>query len=503
VVGEVLPAAHVERVLRDYYAGRLGDTDLEERLLRDVDEKQFRAICQNALEGLASKKLNLEMLIERRALAQERRVVPETIARFLRDASEYVPFTLKTIPNLPHAFEPARTPPVLRRYEKDTDWKLPVLVDRYPRCSTDRDTAETNSLEWVTPGHPLFEAIRRHTYAQALDVLGKGATFHSLQHEAPARIDFYRARVVDGLGQVVHERLFAVETAADREPKLREPSLIGDFTPADAPGDLPVPAALPEPTAWLHDQALTPFLEETRRDRLAEVDRVAAHVELSLTELLQRADEEIGRAAAAVERQIGGAEGRVAQAESRHAELLLRRDRRRIDLDRQRSLTLQSVERLASVLVLPHPQREMPEVRRLQPNFETEATAMRVVIEHERAKGRQVYDVSERNLGYDVTSLDLASGELRLIEVKGIGAPTGTVLLTPNERRVAEDRRDCYWLYVVTDCGTTPCLQEPIKDPAKLDWHEVTKIAHYYLTVDAMTQPMKVRQDPPLYKRED
>jgi SNF2 family DNA or RNA helicase len=55
VVGEVLPAAHVERVLRDYYAGRLGDADLEDRLLRDVDESQFRAICQNALEGLASK----------------------------------------------------------------------------------------------------------------------------------------------------------------------------------------------------------------------------------------------------------------------------------------------------------------------------------------------------------------------------------------------------------------------------------------------------------------
>jgi len=499
VVGEVLPAAHVERVLRDYYAGRLGDTDLEERLLRDVDEKQFRAICQNALEGLASKKLNLEMLIERRALAQERRVVPETIARFLRDASEYVPFTLKTIPNLPHTFEPARTPAVLRRYEKDTDWKLPVLVDRYPRCSTDRDTAETNSLEWVTPGHPLFEAIRRHTYAQALGVLGKGATFHSLQHEAPARIDFYRARVVDGLGQVIHERLFAVEIAADGEPKLREPSLIGDFTPADAPAELPVPSALSEPTAWLHQHALTPFLEETRRDRLAEVDRVAAHVELSLTELLQRADEEIGRAAAAVERKIGGAEGRVAQAEARHAELLLRRDRRRIDLDRQRSLTLQSVERLASVLVLPHPQRETPEVRRLQPNFETEATAMRVVIEHERTKGRQVYDVSEKNLGYDVTSLDLASGELRLIEVKGIGASTGTILLTPNERRVAEDRPDCFWLYVVTDCDNAPRLQEPIRDPARLDWNEVTKVAHYYLTVNAMTKPMQVREDSPPY----
>jgi superfamily II DNA or RNA helicase len=499
VVGEVLPAAHVERVLRDYYSGRLGDADLEDRLLRNVDEGQFRAICQNALEGLASKKLNLEMLIERRAQAQERRVVPETIARFLRESAEFVPLTLKDIPSLPHTFEPARTPPVLRRYEKDPDWKLPALTDRYPRCSTDREAAETNSLEWVTPGHPLFEAIRRHTHAQALDVFGKGATFHSLEHEHPARIDFYRARVVDGLGQVIHERLFAVEIAEDGEPRLQEPSLLGNFTPAGPPAELPAVAAVPEATAWLHEQALVPFLDGTRKDRLAEVERVAAHVELSLTELLQRADEEIGRAAAEVEQKVAGAEGRLAQAETRHAELLSRRERRRTDLDRQRALTLQAVERLASVLALPHPAREAPEVRRLKPNPETEAAAMRVVMEHERAQGRQVYDVSEKNLGYDVTSLDLASGELRLIEVKGLGASTGTILLTPNERRVAEDRRDCYWLYVVTDCDNTPRLQEPVRDPARLDWHEVTKVAHYYLSVDAMTRPMRVREDSPPY----
>jgi len=499
VVGEILPAAHVERVLRDYYAGKLGDADLEERLLHNVDEGQFRAICQNALEGLASKKLNLEMLIERRARAQERRVVPETIARFLREAAEFVPLSLKTVPSVPHAFEPARTPPVLHRYEKDPDWKLPALADRYPRCSTDREAAETEKLEWVTPGHPLFEAIRRHTHARALDVLGTGATFHSLQHESPARIDFYRARVVDGLGQVVHEQLFAVEISEDGEPRLQEPGLLGNFAPADPPAEMPAVAALPEPTAWLHEHALAPFLEETRKDRLAEVERVSAHVELSLTELLQRADEEIGRAASDVEQKLPGAEGRLAQAETRHAELLGRRERRRIDLDRQRALTLQAVERLASVLALPHPEREAPEVRRLRPNFETEAIAMRVVMEHERAQGRQVYDVSEKNLGYDITSLDLASGELRLIEVKGLGAATGTILLTPNERRVAEDRPDCFWLYVVTDCDNAPRLQEPIRDPARLDWNEVTKVAHYYLAVNAMTKPMQVREDSPPY----
>jgi hypothetical protein len=387
----------------------------------------------------------------------------------------------------------------LRRYEKDLDWKLPPLASKYPRCSTDRETAETNNLEWVTPGHPFFEAIRRHTYVRALDVFGKGACFYSLQHENPVRIDFYRARVVDGLGLVIHERLFAVETSEDEEPRLREPSVLGDFTPAERTDNLPPVAMLPEANAWLNETALAPFLDETRKERLAEVERVSAHVELSLTELLQRADEEIGRAASEVSRQVPGAEGRLAQAESRHAELLQRRERRRAELEQQRALSLQAVERIASVVVLPHPERETPEVRRLRPNLETEATAMRVVMEYEQSQGRQVYDVHEKNLGYDITSLDLGSGELRLIEVKGLADVTGTILLTPNERRVAEDRPDCYWLYVVTGCGTEPRLQEPIKDPARFDWREVTKVAHYYLSVDAMTRPMQVREDGPDY----
>jgi superfamily II DNA or RNA helicase len=510
VVGEVLPAAHVERALRDYYSGKLGDADLEERLLENVDEGRFRAICQNALEGLASKKLNLEMLIERRARAQERRVVPETIARFIREAAEYVPLKLKIVESTPHTFEPARTPAALRRHEREPDWKLPSLASKYPRCSTDREAAEKNNLEWVTPGHPLFEALRRHAYDKAAEVFGNGACFYSLQHEKPSRIDFYRARVVDGLGHVVHERLFAVEIQthhggaenAEGGYRLVEPSILGNMQAALAPGMLPPVASEPEPSAWLHKNALQSFLQETREERLAEVRRIVEHVDLSLTELLQRADEEIGKAGEDKEKGVAGADGRLAQAENRHAELLARRERRRQELECQRSLSLQAVERILSVLVLPHPEREASDVRRMRPNPETEAVAMRVVMEREQAQGRRVYDVHEKNLGYDVTSLDLNSGELRLIEVKGLAGATGTILLTPNERRVAEDRRDCYWLYIVTNCAAEPALQEPIKDPARFPWQEVTKVAHYRLEVNAMTRPMTVREDQSPYGRE-
>ena len=282
-------------------------------------------------------------------------------------------------------------------------------------------------------------------------------------------------------------------------PGLRQ--IHWDCTPTSAPTELPPVATLPEATAWLHTHALTPFLEEVQSERQAEIDRIASHVELSLTELLQKTDEEIGRAAAEIDQSVPGAEGRLAQAEAPHAEFLHRRERRRQELQHQRAVSLQGVDRIASVLILPHPERETTEVRRLRPNAETDATAMRVVMEHECAQGREVYDVHEKNLGYNITSLDLNFGELRLIEVKGLGAATGAILLTPNDRRVAEDRRDCYWLYVVTDCNATPQLQPPIKDPARFPWHEVTQVQHYWLAVDVLTQPMQVREEAPDYRR--
>ena len=510
VVGEVLPSAQVERVLRDYYAGRLGDADLEDRLLRDVDEGHFRAICQTALEGLATRTLNLDMLTERRAKAQERRVVPETIARFLAECAEVAALPLRPVNRLPHTFDPGRIPAVLRNYEREPNWQHPELASRYPRLSTDRATAEQHNLEWVTPGHPLFEALRRHSLDAGQHAFAHGACFHSLAHEAPARLDFYRARAVDGLGRVIHERLFTVELAeaepaageregAMKEPQLREPDTLGNMTPTNTPAPLPAVTALPEATAWLNEHALAPFIAEVRTERVAEADRVGAHVELSLKEVLQRADDEVGHANEALRQGVSGAEARLAQADARHADALARRERRREELKRQRAITLQGVERLASALVLPHPDRERVDLRRMRPHPETEMTAMRVVTEHEEAHGRQVKDVHKRNLGYDLTSLDLRSGELRLIEVKGLAGATGSVLLTPNERRVAEDRPDCYWLYVVTNCATAPALQEPIQAPARFAWREVTTVKHYHLSVNALTQPMEVREGRPAF----
>jgi hypothetical protein len=226
-------------------------------------------------------------------------------------------------------------------------------------------------------------------------------------------------------------------------------------------------------------------LEEVKRERLAEIDRIDAHIKIAIAELITREDRNIGRLAMEAEKGLEGAAGLLRMAEDRHQALLDRRGKRREELERQRALSLQKIERVTSLLVLPHPDLDLGELSNLRSDAETEAIAMRVVIDYERGIGRTVEDVHEKNLGYDITSLDSLSGELRLIEVKGIASTVGTVALSPNERRVAEDRADCYWLYVVTGCKTPegPTLQKPIANPGALPWHEVQKVDYYSLPV--------------------
>ena len=70
------------------------------------------------------------------------------------------------------------------------------------------------------------------------------------------------------------------------------------------------------------------------------------------------------------------------------------------------------------------------------------------------------------------------------VEANRFVAPEGgSIILTPNEHRVSQDRGDCYWLYAVTDCAGEPRLGESISDPARLDWSEVSKVAHYSIPV--------------------
>jgi hypothetical protein len=88
-----------------------------------------------------------------------------------------------------------------------------------------------------------------------------------------------------------------------------------------------------------------------------------------------------------------------------------------------------------------------------------ERLAMEAVAAHERARGREVVDVSAENRGWDLESIGPAH-EILFIEVKGRRADADTVTVTRNEWISALNRRGSFALAVVqVDNGLA---QEPL-----------------------------------------
>ena len=54
------------------------------------------------------------------------------------------------------------------------------------------------TLEWVTPGHPLFETVRTDVLTRTEESLRHGAVFFDLHRSAPSLIDVFAASIKDG-----------------------------------------------------------------------------------------------------------------------------------------------------------------------------------------------------------------------------------------------------------------------------------------------------------------
>jgi hypothetical protein len=225
-------------------------------------------------------------------------------------------------------------------------------------------------------------------------------------------------------------------------------------------------------------------LEAIRAEREREVTQIARHVDLSLNELIRRQQVQVGEL---FQRQADGDDVALAlqEAERRLDDLNDRLERRRQELDSQRSAALADLVHLGAAWVLPHPERDGP-LREMVNDPAIEAIAMDAAMAHERQRGWEPVDVSAENRGFDILSRNPRSGQVRFIEVKG-RAVTATVALTSNEYRTARRLGSDYWLYAVFECGTTPTLYA-VEDPARLGWEPIIRVEHFLIGPDAVLQ---------------
>lgn len=511
VVGEILPANTIEKLFRDLYARRIDVKEVEDRIVAEVDPARFRSITESALEGLAKRELNLSAIIGRTVEAKERRLVPEAIENFFVDAAPLVGLNPKPVSEPPasgHAYRIGRTPRHLLPMGDKLEARFGKLGREYSKVCFDKVyLAKEPTLEWVTPGHPLFEVVRSALTEEASDALRRGSIFYSLKLSTEAVLDVFAASIKDGRGNTLHRRLFVVETDAAGAMAIRHPTIFQEITPAvaakAAAAGKPV-AASPKPTikrpsreateSFLINQTLQPWQTEVQAERSHEIERVAQHVDISLKALLHKENLTLAELYERKEQgqTIQGIEGRIAMSDQHLDDLNNRLDTRRRELDMERHATIADIVHLGRAVVMPHPERNAPEMAPMVRDDEIEKRAVQVAIDYETARGWIVEDVQKDNRGFDLISRrphpedPKTFVEVRFIEVKG-RAGVGEVFLSANEYRAAERLTNDFWLYAVFNCARPqpPAEGGPelnmVQNPATLGWETVVRVEQYRL----------------------
>lgn len=491
VLGDIFPANQLERMIRDMYSRNLTEDVIKSRIVEEVDTEHFRKITHSTLEGLAKRELNLSAIIGKSAEARERRLVPEVIRDFFINAASLAGITPKEAKAHSEIYRIGRTPRILWAIGDRLEPRFGKLGREYKQIVFDKKyLTDDPTLEWITPGHPLFECVREEVTARSQDDLRRGAIFFDINRQQPARLDVYSASIRDGRSNVLHRRLFVVETAIDGTMEVRQPTLFLDLVPGNADVNVPDDDHLPnnhQVEHYLIEKALQPFLAEISIERKKETETISQHLEISLTAIIDRLQCQFAELIDLKESgsKESGLDGRIKQMEDRLDELNERLERRRDELRQERNCTIADINHYGRAWVLPHPERKSPEIAPIVRDEDIERIAVDAVIAYEEARGWQVESVEKENKGFDLISRrphpedPKTCIEVRFIEVKG-RSEVGEVALTTNEYRTATRLKQDYWLYVVYNCINTPEIHI-VQNPAQLSWQPLVKIEHYYV----------------------
>ena len=494
VLGDIFPANELEKMVRNMYNRNTTEDVIKDRIIKEVDTERFKNITNSALEGLAKKELNLSAIIGKSAEARERRLVPEVIEDFFLDASIISGVPAKVVRKGEHIYRSGKVPRNLWRIGDELEKRFGKLGHEYKMICFDKELLKRDPfLEWVTPGHPLFETMREHILQQVSGDMKRGAIFYDLNHEKASRLDVYSASIKDGLGNVAHRRLFVIETLPDCQMLVRQPTIFLDLIPVSEhveppqDGDWPGRDSLEQ---HLVMEALIPLLDEVRQQREKETNIISDHLQISLGELINRQNLRMGELYQLQDDNDPNPflEANIKTTEDRIDELNERLERRLKELAREKSCTIGDIVHLGRAWILPHPERETPEIAPMVRDDEIEAIAVQTAMEFELARSWSPVSVEKENRGFDLISRKPHAEDpttavgVRFIEVKG-RAGIGEIALSWNEYKTAERLKDDYWLYVVFNCATEPQMHL-IQNPARLGWRPVVQIEHYHLNAN-------------------
>ena len=481
-VFDVLSDVFYNKTLSQFLVEAAANARQIDEILKDlditVDEDYIAQVKENLGESLATRYIDYTRIKEMARQAREQRLIPEYTSEYFKLAFSRAGGKYKQRED--SFLEIELVPVAIRKIAEEDAFRRSYgeLLRRYPKVTFDKDIAFRNSdAEFVSFGHPLFEATMLCVEKSYLESLPIGAIFTDPDGKLDGYILYYEGEIKDGTSAVAGKRLFAFYTDA-KEVKPVSPTIMWDLAVSNSysPETSDV-ESIKKLVIGSVIANLEGYKAEIAKERERQTEIKQKYGIRSLEELIVRLD---GDLITLQDRKDHGENvdlvmrNKLERKEGYEKALVELKDH----LDKERSLVMSMPRFRGIIKVKPAP----APVKTMETDPEVEVMGMRIAMDFEIAKGRSPEDVSAQNLGFDIRSRE-ESGSVRYIEVKARAA-NGAVALTQNEWFKAKRFGNDYYLYAVMNVKGKPQIYI-IQNPAEsLEPEEKVEVVRYVISFE-------------------
>jgi len=488
VLGDIIDSKQFAQAITDAAVNARDIDEILKIIDIKVDEEYIAKVKENLGETLATHFIDYTSLRELAQKAKEHRLIPEYTQSFFIKAFEKAGGRIRRLEKGLIAID--SIPFLIRKIAEDEAFKKTYgsILKSYSKVTFDKEVSKKNpSVEFISFGHPLFEAVLEWVEKDLLDSIYSGATFYDPDGKLDGTILFYRGEIKDGTGEIAGKRLFSF-FVNEKEIKPIPPSILWDLAEENFPSEGVIIdyEALKDKAEALAIQSLEQYKEELTQERKRQSEIKRKYGIKSLDYLILKLDgdlidlEDRKNKGENVDLAIRNKQERKVEYEKALKDLINL-------IEKEQNLTMSMPTFLGIVRIKPYPETS----REMISDKEIEALGMRIAMEYEQKQERIPEDVSNENLGFDIRSVD-KNNNIRYIEVKA-RAQTGAIALTQNEWFKAQRFGDDYYLYVVFNASTSPELHIIPNPAAILKPEEKIEMVRYIIDgIEILNKGIKV-----------
>ena len=476
VISEVMYGKNLSQLLLDAAANARNMDDILSEIDIEVDEKYIAEVKESLGESLATHFIDYTQIKEIADRAKEYRLIPEYTEAFFKKVYKMADGKISdrkdnftSIDSIPYDIRSISE-------EENFKKKYGSLLKKYHQATFDKEKAFKHpDAEFLSFGHPLFEAVLEWCDREMSQSLTQGAVFTDPDGKLDGTVMFYEGEIKDGKESIAGRRLFAFYIDGKTgEIRVLNPSFIWDLI---EDGKTAEKADIRELENKVFSK-LMPVLEKYKTEILSERQRQADIKEKygikSLEYLISKLDRvliDLG------ERKENGEKVDIViynrNEEKKKYENSLENLKKTIRYEKTLNISAPKFVGIMRVI------SRKEAISSMESSEEIEKIGMDTAIRYEKEKGRLPEDVSSENLGFDIRSTDENGGK-RYIEVKA-RAGVGSIAMTPNEWFKALRFGNDYYLYVVFNASTEPDLKIVPNPAENLNAREKAEIVRYLI----------------------